>query len=123
EDLHELRKTCKKLRYLMEFFQNLYPPKEIKALIKALKVLQDNLGDFQDLEVQALNLTHFSEQMVDEGTVPPQTLMAMGMLVDGLSRRQHQAREEFAARFGQFAAEDIRSQFQTLFAAPTRAAA
>ncbi len=123
EDLHELRKTCKKLRYLMEFFQNLYPPKDIKALIKALKVLQDNLGDFQDLEVQALNLTHFSEQMVDEGTVPPQTLMAMGILVDGLGRRQHQAREEFAARFGQFAAEDIRSQFQTLFAAPTRAAA
>ncbi len=123
EDLHELRKTCKKLRYLMEFFQNLYPPKEIKALIKALKILQDNLGDFQDLEVQAANLTHFSQQMVKEGEVPPQTLMAMGILVDGLARRQHQAREEFAARFGQFAEEQIRGQFQALFAAPAQAAA
>ena len=123
EDLHELRKTCKKLRYLMEFFQNLYPTKEIKALIKALKVLQDNLGDFQDLEVQAANLTHFGQEMVKEGVVPPQTLMAMGILVDGLAKRQHQAREEFAARFGQFAAEDVRAQFQALFAAPAQAAA
>jgi len=116
EALHELRKTCKKLRYLMEFFQSLYPPKRIKALIKALKVLQDNLGDFQDLEVQGTNLRHFSEQMVAEGNVPAPTLMAMGILVDGLARRQHAAREEFAARFAHFSAAENQQQFRELFA-------
>ena len=31
--LHELRKSCKKLRYLMEFFQSLYPVRRIRELI------------------------------------------------------------------------------------------
>ncbi|MGD8911892.1 MAG: CHAD domain-containing protein, partial [Candidatus Thiodiazotropha sp.] len=53
ERLHELRKDCKKLRYLMEFFQSLYPKPAMRELIKALKVILDNLGEFQDLEVQA----------------------------------------------------------------------
>ena len=52
EALHELRKDCKKLRYLMEFFRSLHPDDEIKRAIKVLKGLQENLGDIQDLEVQ-----------------------------------------------------------------------
>jgi len=35
-DMHELRKTCKKLRYLMEFFQSLFPDSEIKARVPRL---------------------------------------------------------------------------------------
>jgi CHAD domain-containing protein len=34
EDMHELRKDCKKLRYLIEFFQGIYPKKELKELIR-----------------------------------------------------------------------------------------
>jgi len=117
EELHELRKTCKKLRYLMEFFQSLYPPGKIKRLVKVLKTLQENLGDFQDLEVQAGSLRHFSEQMVEEGRVPAPTLMAMGILVEDLLRRQHAAREEFASRFAHFATPENRHAFEELFAA------
>ena len=51
EDLHELRKSCMKLRYLLEFFRSLYPRKQERALILKLKVLLDNLGNLQDLEV------------------------------------------------------------------------
>ena len=116
DDLHELRKTCKKLRYLMEFFQSLYPGGEIKSLIKVLKTLQDNLGNFQDYEVQVATLKEFSHQMVAEGMVPPDTLLAMGMLIDGLERRQHQAREEFAGRYGGFSAQDHQDRFRQLFA-------
>jgi CHAD domain-containing protein len=117
EDLHELRKTCKKLRYLMEFFQSLYPAEEIKKLIKALKMLQENLGDFQDLEVQGAQLKHFSQQMMAESQVSAATLLAMGMLVADLMQRQHQAREDFAARFKGFTAADNRALFKKLFAA------
>jgi CHAD domain-containing protein len=117
EALHELRKTCKKLRYLIEFFQSLYPAADIKKLIKVLKTLQDNLGIFQDLEVQGGTLKQFSHQMMAEGEVPPETLMAMGMLVENLERRQHQAREAFAARFADFALPENRKQFRQLFAA------
>ena len=53
EHLHELRKSCKKLRYLIEFFVSLYSKNSAKAVIKSLKLLLDNLGNYQDLEVQA----------------------------------------------------------------------
>ena len=101
-DLHELRKTCKKLRYLLEFFQSLYPAPTVERLIRALKILQNNLGDFQDLQVQSESLQRFAEQMSAEEETPPRTLLAIGMLIDGLRHRQHLARQEFAARFAEF---------------------
>jgi CHAD domain-containing protein len=52
EKLHELRIDCKKLRYLLEFFTSLFPENEMKKLVKQLKQLQENLGDFNDLSVQ-----------------------------------------------------------------------
>jgi CHAD domain-containing protein len=118
ERLHDLRKSCKKLRYLMEFFQSLYPAAKITALIGVLKSLQENLGDFQDFEVQATCLKSFSHQMIEEGEVPPETLMAMGVLVDGLENRQHQAREEFARRFNKFSLAKNQDRFHELFRVP-----
>ena len=50
--VHDLRIECKKLRYLLELFSELFPKNEIKQLIKYLKVLQDNLGRFNDYSVQ-----------------------------------------------------------------------
>jgi CHAD domain-containing protein len=120
EALHELRKTAKKLRYLMEFFQSLFPAGRIKRLINILKALQDNLGDFQDFEVQVQTLKRFSEQMVEEDAVPARTLLAMGMLIEGLERRQHQARVEFSERFTAFSLPDNQARFQELFAPPAR---
>jgi CHAD domain-containing protein len=115
EEMHELRKTGKKLRYLMEFFQSLFPDSEIKALIKALKQLQDNLGDFQDYEVQVMTLRQFSQQMVTEDAAPAEALLAMGMLIEGLERRQQVAHAAFAARFAEFEQKENREHFRQLF--------
>jgi CHAD domain-containing protein len=114
ERLHELRKDCKKLRYLMEFFQSLYPKPAIRELIKALKVILDNLGEFQDLEVQARALEKFGQQMLKEGT-PASALMAMGILVGKLLERQEQARSEFVDLFAEFSSESNQNAFQQLF--------
>ncbi|MEE9356900.1 MAG: CHAD domain-containing protein, partial [Sedimenticolaceae bacterium] len=116
DDLHELRKSCKKLRYLLEFFQSLYPGNQVRPLIKTLKVLLDNLGDYQDMEVQAYKLREFAHQMVKEGEVKADTLLAVGMLVDGLLESQRLAREEFAARFALFSEVGGRAVYQALFA-------
>jgi len=40
----------------------------------------------------------------------------MGMLIDGLERRQHQAREEFAGRYAVFSQQKNQQQFRKLFA-------
>ncbi len=116
EHLHNLRKECKKLRYLMEFFRSIYPEKKIARLIKSLKQLLDNLGNYQDLEVQADKLRDYARQMVEEGETPHDTLLAMGMLVDALLTRQQQVRVEFSDRFASFSQPDNQKIVQTLFA-------
>jgi CHAD domain-containing protein len=114
EELHKLRKTCKKLRYLMEFFQNLYPEKHIKPLINNLKDFQEILGDFQDLAVQEQSLKNFSEEMIHSET-PAKTLLAMGVLIENLENRRNQARAAFSSRFETFDREEIETMFKALF--------
>jgi len=47
-ELHPLRKSLKKLRYVVEFVSSLYPRKEIKRFLKRLKGLQKALGAIND---------------------------------------------------------------------------
>ena len=115
ELLHDLRKNCKKLRYLMEFFQSLYPPEKIKAMIKVLKGFQDVLGNFQDYEVQERTLKHFSEEMMQQN-IPSNTFLAMGVLVEKLDEKRCEARNEFAGRFENFKAPSNQAIFKFLFA-------
>ena len=115
EALHDLRKTCKKLRYLMEFFQSLYPEQQIKGLIKSLKGLQEVLGDFQDYAVQEQSLKLFSEEMMALNT-SANTFLAMGVLVQELDAHKCRARKDFASCFENFKQEQNRSAFKLLFA-------
>ncbi len=114
--LHELRITCKKLRYLMEFFQSIYPAKKIRKQIKALKSLQDNLGDFHDLEVQADALREFGHVIqAEQHDLPRETFMAMGVLIDSLHQQQQTERRNFAERFARFARPANRKTCRELF--------
>jgi CHAD domain-containing protein len=117
EALHDLRKSCKKLRYLMEFFQSLYSEQHIKHLIKNLKELQEVLGDFQDYAVQERTLKQFSEEMMALN-IPANTFLAMGVLIQDLDEHRCHARNDFAAKFEGFKQEENRSAFKSLFASP-----
>jgi CHAD domain-containing protein len=114
-DLHELRKSCKKLRYLMEFFQSLYPEDEIRPLIRLLKDLLDNLGSFQDLTVQAAHLRELAGRMGAEGQGDTDTLLAMGALIGQVLERQQRAREAFDGVFAGFLDRDNRHRLRRLF--------
>jgi len=114
EALHDLRKTCKKLRYLMEFFQSLYPSGKIKRLIKALKDFQSVLGDFQDYEIQETSIKQFSKEMMARHVLP-ETLMAMGVLVQHLDNMKGQARDQFDDQFQLFIATENKLIFKQLF--------
>jgi len=115
EALHDLRKTCKKFRYQIDFFASLYPKTKFKAAVKELKRLQENLGDFQDLEVQADSLRGFASEMIEKGGKDGEVFLAMGMLVSDLLQRQAEVRKEFSERFDQFAGEPNRALFNELF--------
>jgi CHAD domain-containing protein len=117
EALHDLRKRAKELRYLLECFQTLYPPDERGPVIKELKALQDNLGEFQDCQVQAAALRTMAEELLQAGAAPAATLMAMGRLARDQERREARARDEFASRFARFASQANRERFATLLRA------
>jgi len=102
--VHELRKECKLLRYLTEFFQHLFPQTGLALLIQTLKPLQETLGVFQDGEVQATTLETYKKRMAVDSRVSAPTLAAMDSLITALRQRQQEAREEFADRFGRLLA-------------------
>ncbi len=118
ETLHELRKTCKKLRYLMEFFQSLYPQHEIKALIDHLKKLQDILGSFQDYQIQENHLKLFSEEMLAQ-KIPAPTFLAMGVVIQNIDAHKNQVRNRFGSAFADFSKAQNQASFKALFAGKT----
>src|SRR6266702_2663204 len=101
--LHDLRKRCKELRYLLEVFASLHDPAEQWRAVNELKALQDCLGEFQDTEVQQAELRAFAGQMMADRSAPAETLLAMGEIAAALAAAQRAARGEFAGRFADFA--------------------
>ncbi len=114
-DLHDLRKHGKKLRYMLEFFKSLYPEREVNRLLKVLKVLQQDLGDFQDYEVQASSITQMAEEMRDAGSDPVETYLAIGMLAGHLIERQQSAFKRFHTSFGHFNNDEVITLCRKLF--------
>lgn len=120
EELHELRKDAKKLRYLLECFGGVLPPAPRRAFVDRLKALQDNLGEHQDTEVHAGQLRSISRQMADAGAAPPELLLAMGQLTEAFERRRMAARADFADRFAAYDTKQTRRTFDELVKAAAR---
>lgn len=114
DDLHELRKRGKELRYLLELFGGLWPAAVVKPMVKTLKGLQDVLGTHQDRAVQVESLRALGPELAKRPD-GPNALLALGTLVDRLEHEQEEARSQFAERFAPFAAKDQRSLVDTTF--------
>ena len=115
EALHDLRKKTKVFRYLLEMFSQLYPGSELKSAVRELKALQDNLGEFQDSQVQAHAIRVLAEEMLAERAGSASELMAMGRIADALEDRQARARDEFAARFERFSSPAVTARYRRMF--------
>ena len=100
EALHDLRKTCKRLRYLLEFFRDVHPAKPVERTISRLKRLQDNLGTYQDVQVQRAVLEEFREHA--RASLDAVTVEGIDAQCAALSERERKTRAEFAARFASY---------------------
>ena len=97
DQIHDLRKACKALRYLLEVFRPLCDPAAYRTVIADFKDLQNVLGAFQDGEVQAAALHEFAQDMLDSGAARADTLLAMGELAGHFDHRQQAARSRLTA--------------------------
>ncbi len=111
EKLHDLRKLGKKLRYLIEFYQSLYPGRKVVDAIKLLKQIQDQLGIFQDQCVQIETL----ENLAGHEGVAEHTAAAIGHLTKGIARERDKTHAGFKTHFQRFADKQNRVRFAALF--------
>ncbi|MET0577161.1 MAG: CHAD domain-containing protein, partial [Ilumatobacteraceae bacterium] len=118
DDVHELRKDAKKLRYLLECFGGLLRPGERKAFVKRLKELQDNLGEHQDAAVHVEQLREVAGELPTG--VPATTFVAIGQLIEQLDRRRQAARDEFAERFTRYDSAATHQAFDVMLAGADR---
>lgn len=114
DKLHALRIDCKKLRYLLEFFASLFPTDEIDELVRQLKTLQDNLGDFNDLCIQGEYLLNISQELPLDEDLSRTTLASIGGLVGVLEREKVRVRGDFAETFRQFASKKNQKLFRAM---------
>ncbi len=114
EALHDIRKEGKKLRYLLQFFDRLYPQSTTRPLAKTLRNLQNILGDFQDYHVQSVALRGFADEMAEKRKAPSETIMAMGLLIEVLAGLQADARVQFDAAFAAFSGPATENRFRRL---------
>ncbi|THB76923.1 MAG: CHAD domain-containing protein [Desulfobulbaceae bacterium] len=115
EVVHDLRIHCKKLRYLMEFFTPLFEKKSIRSLIKSLKLLQDNLGRFNDCSVQQESLRDFLTVNPYTGAQKINVAQSIGALTAMLNLQQQKERSLVMKNFAQFDSRTTRELFHQLF--------
>jgi CHAD domain-containing protein len=108
EAFHELRKTGKKLRYVIAFFQPVFAEGPIAELLLALKAIQDLLGRFNDLSVQRRLLRpHLTDTLGGA---------AATRLSETMAAEQQALREQFAAVFAELEREDNLAHLRSLLA-------
>lgn len=115
-EVHALRIECKKLRYLMEFFASLFPKPAFSALLKPIKILQDNLGLINDCAVQQVDLQVF---LHDASRWPKgvdlDVAQSVGALTAALHRRQVAERARTEESLAAFNSPATQQMFKDLF--------
>jgi CHAD domain-containing protein len=121
EDLHDLRKRCKELRYLLEIFAPVLDPDGVRGAVKELKTLQDVLGTFQDNEAQRDAIYALAADMMARGDADSRTMLAMGEIATRLQESMRASRAEFAATFAAFGRLSVPRRMARLAPAPAEA--
>ena len=101
EQVHDLRKDAKRLRYLLECFAGLLQDAPRKAFVRRLKAFQDNLGEHHDAALHVAALRAISQEL-HFGRASSETMLAIGQLIAQLDQRRIASRLEFAEHFAAY---------------------
>ncbi|WP_426955026.1 CHAD domain-containing protein [Muricoccus radiodurans] len=100
EALHALRKSLKRLRYGVAFLAPLHRPKRVRHYLKGCKVLQEDLGAFNDAAVAAALA---AELLAGDPALAP----SVTALQDWAAARQDRARGHLRRGWRRFRAESL----------------
>lgn len=112
---HDLRKTCKKLRYLLEYFSELHSKKKIKPLIKALKNTQDILGELQDYRIQIELLNNFINTKKNEIKYSEASLNSIELLTFELDDKSQNIKSIYPEVFNKLSGKFNKKIYRKLF--------
>ncbi len=88
----------------------------MRSIIKHLKVLQDTLGNFNDLYVQQESLKEFlSSTNIGYDQSKQRTLAAAGGLISVLYQQQMGVRKKFKKNFHEFSDKETSQLFEKHF--------
>jgi CHAD domain-containing protein len=100
-ELHGVRITAKKLRYLIDVTSSFYSPDDLDCVLTALKKLQRVLGDFNDAQVQETRLLELA-QTAGAADGPASAVLALGRLAERSHQRRDRLYPEAADELQQF---------------------
>jgi CHAD domain-containing protein len=99
--LHEVRITAKKLRYLIDVTSSFYDADALDHVLSALKRVQRVLGDFNDARVQETRLLDLGRALGAAGG-PANAVLALGQLAERSRQRRDRLRPEAIDQLKQF---------------------
>lgn len=114
EALHEVRKTAKKLRYLLETFRSLYQHEQIEQIVQELKRLQNLLGAIVDYHVQQTYLSRWADN-TDEPGLSDATREAIKALIKKFNKLENKSCRKFHGRFAEFSSRKNHDLIKSLF--------
>jgi CHAD domain-containing protein len=114
--LHRLRIQCKRLRYALEFFHDLFAPGPLGEAIHQVKALQEYLGVYNDRAVQQRFLfDHLKSIPAPHGRRRMARAAAVGALIGVLFLEKERQRKGFEEVFARFSDADRIRQIRKLF--------
>jgi CHAD domain-containing protein len=114
-EYHELRKTAKELRYLIELFgAPLYPRGVVRPLVGSLKALQDVLGRQHDRVVQ-IGTLRAARATLAQLSQADGSVAALEAALRTLAEDEQLARCQFAERFAALEAPSQRRRVRSAF--------
>lgn len=112
---HELRIDFKKIRYLTEFFSSLFPPGELNPVVKALRKIQNILGDLNDIAVQQESLRGALDGLDPSAPGSIDTAAAIGALARSFDEGKAALRNDYFRAFAKLTSAGILASIENLF--------
>lgn len=91
-DIHSIRIDCKKVRYLLECFGQLFPPESVNPLASGLSKLQNRLGRYNDTSLQQDYLLQHAGRHLESGDT--RLALSLGGLIGSLHHEHAALREK-----------------------------